>query len=699
MILVTGGAGFIGSNVVASLNEAGRTDVAVNDWLGSDGKWRNLQKRQVADMVAPAELFRWLDGRKLDAVIHLGAISDTTVTDGDAVMDNNFRLSLRLLDWCTETRTPFIYASSAATYGDGGQGFSDEWSVAALKRLEPMNLYGWSKHLFDLALAERVARREKMPPQWSGCKFFNVFGPNEYHKGAMMSLVAKKFDDAKAGKPIQLFKSHRDGIGDGEQSRDFIYVDDAVAVVRWMLETPHVTGIFNVGTGKARSFKDLISRDVCGARCKAEHRVRRHAARDPEPVSILYTSRGRQPAARGLQRGLRAAGRVGAPLRHAVSRSGRPVPLMLDFEKRLASIAQQSILCVGDLMLDDFVYGEVGRISPEAPAPVLAVKRNEVTIGGAGNVARNIASLGARCIFVGMVGEDAAGRDAIARLQAEQLIEPSLVIDAARPTTKKMRFVSEHFSTHLLRADWEQAGPVSAELEGELIARALAAIPRVGAVVLSDYAKGVLTPRVVAEVIAAAKRARVPVIVDPKAADYAMYRGATVITPNRRELTIAIRRECVGDAAILAAAEELAGIVECEAVVVTRSEEGMTLFAKGEEAVHVPAYAVKVRDVSGPGDTVVAILSVMLALGADYEARCAPPMRVPLSWSASLGPQPSASTSCAIACCLQPRPRSRTRSCSTARCSMRVLPNGGVSACVLVSPTAVSISCTAATSG
>jgi len=259
MILVTGGAGFIGSNVVASLNEAGRTDVTVSDWLGSDGKWRNLQKRQVADLVAPPDLFRWLEDRKLDAVIHLGATSDTTATDGDAVMNNNFRLSLALLDWCTQTGTPFIYASSAATYGDGAQGFSDDWSTAALKRFKPMNLYGWSKHLFDLALAERVARREKMPPQWAGCKFFNVFGPNEYHKGAMMSLVAKRFDDAKAGRPIRLFKSHRAGIADDEQKRDFIYVDDAVAVVRWMLETPQVTGIFNVGTGKARSFKDLIT--------------------------------------------------------------------------------------------------------------------------------------------------------------------------------------------------------------------------------------------------------------------------------------------------------------------------------------------------------------------------------------------------------------------------------------------------------
>jgi len=258
MLLVTGGAGFIGSNVVASLNEAGRHDVAVSDWLGHDGKWRNLQKRQLADMVQPKDLSRWLDGRKLDAVVHLGAISDTTATDGDAVMENNFRLSLTLLDWCTATRTPFIYASSAATYGDGGQGFSDGWTLAALKRFKPMNLYGWSKHLFDLALADRVERREKMPPHWAGCKFFNVFGPNEYHKGAMMSLVAKTFDDAKAGKPIRLFKSHRDGFADGEQKRDFIYVDDAVTVVRWMLETPSVTGIFNVGTGKARSFKDLI---------------------------------------------------------------------------------------------------------------------------------------------------------------------------------------------------------------------------------------------------------------------------------------------------------------------------------------------------------------------------------------------------------------------------------------------------------
>ena len=259
MLLVTGGAGFIGSNVVASLNEAGHTDIVVNDTLGKDGKWRNLQKRQLADLLPPSELRAWLSGRKLDAVIHLGAISETTARDGDAVVETNFRLSLALLDWCTQTSTPFIYASSAATYGDGAQGFSDDGRPEALKELRPLNLYGWSKHLFDLAVVARAAKREKLPPQWVGLKFFNVFGPNEYHKGEMMSLVAKRFDEAKGGKAVRLFKSHREGIADGDQRRDFIYVDDAVAVVRWLLQSPGVSGIYNVGTGKARSFHDLMS--------------------------------------------------------------------------------------------------------------------------------------------------------------------------------------------------------------------------------------------------------------------------------------------------------------------------------------------------------------------------------------------------------------------------------------------------------
>lgn len=258
MLLVTGGAGFIGSNVVAALNDAGRTDIAVCDQLGSDGKWRNLAKRQLADFVPPAELLRWLQNRKLNAVVHLGAISATTATDGDEVIQANFVLSLKLLDWCASTSTPFIYASSAATYGNGDQGFDDDWSLAALKQLRPLNLYGWSKNLFDQLVSARAAKKEHLPPHWVGLKFFNVFGPNEYHKGAMINVLAKRFDDLKAGRPVQLYKSYRKGIADGDQRRDFIYVDDVVRVVQWFLATPRVNGIFNVGTGTARSFRELM---------------------------------------------------------------------------------------------------------------------------------------------------------------------------------------------------------------------------------------------------------------------------------------------------------------------------------------------------------------------------------------------------------------------------------------------------------
>lgn len=258
MLLVTGGAGFIGSNLVAALNAAGRTDVVVCDVLGNEGKWRNLAKRQLVDIVPPGELTAWLAGRRLDAVFHLGAISETTATDGDLVIETNFRFSSRLLDWCTANPTPFIYASSAATYGNGEQGFRDDPSLEALRALRPMNLYGWSKYLFDLLVAERAGHGGPMPPQWAGLKFFNVFGPNEYHKGTMMSVLARRFDDVRSGRPVQLFKSHRDGIADGDQRRDFIYVDDVVRVMIWLLATPSVSGIFNVGTGRARSFRDLM---------------------------------------------------------------------------------------------------------------------------------------------------------------------------------------------------------------------------------------------------------------------------------------------------------------------------------------------------------------------------------------------------------------------------------------------------------
>src|SRR5437764_1876663 len=293
--------------------------------------------------------------------------------------------------------------------------------------------------------------------------------------------------------------------------------------------------------------------------------------------------------------------------------------MIFDFEHRLTELPNQTLLCLGDLMLDDFVYGEVLRISPEAPAPVIAVGRQEVVIGGAGNVARNIAALGATCLFVGVVGEDEPGRRLMNALAAESRIEPYLVTDASRPTTQKVRFVSEHFSTHLLRADWELAKHVDARSEQALIGHALALLPRAGAVVLSDYAKGVLTPRVIRAVIDAAREQGRPVVVDPKGTDFTVYRGATVITPNRKELGDATRRATRTEEEIAAAAAELGRMVEADAVLVTLSEAGMVLATRGAAPVHVPAYPVKVRDVSGAGDTVAAVLACLLALGADFE--------------------------------------------------------------------------------
>src|SRR3954471_7694352 len=292
---------------------------------------------------------------------------------------------------------------------------------------------------------------------------------------------------------------------------------------------------------------------------------------------------------------------------------------MFDFDALSQAIVSRIVLCVGDLMLDEFVYGEVSRISPEAPAPVIAVQRSETNIGGAGNVARNIASLGARCIFVGLIGKDEAGAKLKAGLSQETLIESVLVCDSERPTTRKVRFVSEHFSTHMLRADWEMASPASVEIERKLIDVILPLLPRADIVLLSDYAKGVLTARVIRDVIDAARRLDKRVIVDPKSANFAIYRGATLLTPNRREFAEATRSRADTEKNIADAAQDAMQLAGCEAVLVTQSEHGMTLVPRNGEAIHVPAHPVKVRDVSGAGDTVAAVLAASLAAGADWE--------------------------------------------------------------------------------
>src|SRR3981189_2991715 len=292
---------------------------------------------------------------------------------------------------------------------------------------------------------------------------------------------------------------------------------------------------------------------------------------------------------------------------------------MFDFDSLSHAMIRQTVLCAGDLMLDEFVYGEVSRISPEAPAPVIAVQRSETNIGGAGNVARNIASLGARCIFAGLIGEDEAGAKLKAQLSQESGIESVLVSDPSRPTTLKLRFVSEHFSTHMLRADWELAQPASAEIEQKLIDAILPQLARADIVLLSDYAKGVLTARVIRNIIDAARKLGKRVIVDPKSANFAIYRGATLLTPNRREFAEATRSRADTENSIADAAQDAMQLADCEAMLVTQSEHGMTLVPRKGEAIHVPAHPVKVRDVSGAGDTVAAVLAAALAAGADWE--------------------------------------------------------------------------------
>ncbi len=260
MIVVTGGAGFIGSNLIAALAERGEGELVVCDRFGGDGKWRNLAKHEIAETVSPEELPAFLDdhGDAIEAIFHMGANSSTTETDADLMMAENFGASLKLWRWCTAHDARLIYASSAATYGDGAQGFDDDGAPRALAKLRPLNLYGWSKHLFDRRVARLIADGAQAPRQWAGLKFFNVYGANEYHKGAMRSIVAKNHAKAARGEAITLFKSHHPDYADGGQLRDFVSVVDCVAVMLWLYDNPRINGLFNLGTGQARSFADLI---------------------------------------------------------------------------------------------------------------------------------------------------------------------------------------------------------------------------------------------------------------------------------------------------------------------------------------------------------------------------------------------------------------------------------------------------------
>jgi ADP-L-glycero-D-manno-heptose 6-epimerase len=259
MIIVTGGAGFIGSNLVKELEARGHRDIVVCDSLGDDDKWKNIAKRELADIIPPDALHDFLNDntKDIETIFHMGAVSATTERDADLIVESNFRLSLDLWNWCAGSDTKLIYASSAATYGDGELGFSDDDSIDGLAALRPMNAYGWSKHAFDRRIARLIAENGPRPPHWAGLKFFNVYGPNEYHKGGQISVALKNYREISEHGKAVLFKSHNPDYPDGGQKRDFVWVGDCVDVALWLSESAGTQGIYNVGTGKARTFEDL----------------------------------------------------------------------------------------------------------------------------------------------------------------------------------------------------------------------------------------------------------------------------------------------------------------------------------------------------------------------------------------------------------------------------------------------------------
>ncbi|MGD8779941.1 MAG: ADP-glyceromanno-heptose 6-epimerase [Ignavibacteria bacterium] len=256
MIIVTGGAGFIGSVAVWKLNEMGKKNIIIVDELGSEDKWKNLNGLEYADIFHKNDFYKQVVDDSLafgiDAIIHLGACSSTTEKDADYLVQNNFRYSVELAKYSLPRKIRFIYASSAATYGDGSAGYND--NIDEMEKLRPLNMYGYSKHLFDMWLKNNNILNKVV-----GLKYFNVYGPNEYHKGDMRSVVHKAYEQIKETGRVKLFKSYKDDYKDGEQLRDFIYVKDAVDMSLYFLKNKNQNGLYNIGTGKARNWNDLVT--------------------------------------------------------------------------------------------------------------------------------------------------------------------------------------------------------------------------------------------------------------------------------------------------------------------------------------------------------------------------------------------------------------------------------------------------------
>ncbi|MHB8578429.1 MAG: ADP-glyceromanno-heptose 6-epimerase [Ignavibacteriaceae bacterium] len=255
MIVVTGGAGFIGSAIVWKLNKLGESNVIIVDELGKDEKWKNLTGLKFYDFVNKDEFINHLDGLHdsgIKAIIHMGANSSTTEKDADHLLQNNFEYTRKLAQFSVRNNIRFIYASSAATYGDGSLGFDDDETI--VPRLRPLNMYGYSKNLFDI-----WAIKENLMNKIAGIKYFNVYGPNEYHKGDMRSVVNKAYEQILATSKVKLFKSQLAAYKDGEQMRDFVYVKDAIDMTLYFLDKKEKNGLFNVGSGKARTWNDLVT--------------------------------------------------------------------------------------------------------------------------------------------------------------------------------------------------------------------------------------------------------------------------------------------------------------------------------------------------------------------------------------------------------------------------------------------------------
>ncbi len=257
MIIITGGAGMIGSIIAWHLNTVlGRDDIVIVDRITHADQWQNLVKRRYANYLDKDELFDYLATKpEVEAVIHMGAISATTERDYNKLVQDNIHYSQNLWSWCAANEVPFLYASSAATYGDGANGYDD----ASITNLRPLNGYGYSKHFFDEWALRQAAEKRPCPPSWQGFKFFNVYGPNEYHKERMASVAFHSFNQFNESGTVKLFKSHKAGFDDGMQLRDFVYVKDAAAVVAHFLINGGSSGIYNIGTGQARAFKDLAT--------------------------------------------------------------------------------------------------------------------------------------------------------------------------------------------------------------------------------------------------------------------------------------------------------------------------------------------------------------------------------------------------------------------------------------------------------